>query len=462
VALFAVFVIFSASFNPLSTMRLLICSLFSCFMLQAVAQQKHFELNLGWKSSTLELHSISDKNKQQSCTFIVGPDSIRALVFNNQVQVVQQFGMKHLYGQQLLGGFMRNGKVYLFTQEGTKDEWRNWVLDLASGTAEEHILPFDINKEKLVDRFSGGDRFIYITSNKKTAELIIYNFTSETQFDTLHYPLGACKADFGIVNMEGVCPIETAAEKNKLYLSGDTLLLVMNDQRDTTHVTGFDIPNKKISNWAIAHQAHAGTDNSFLFENKLFYVGASADSLCVQIADVYSGKIKKSYVALAEDTIIFKNTAIMQEGGFYSYGGTREIGKTKQLLRKMDNGDPVIGATINSNNQLELVVGSYMKMRVAMGTGGIAIRPTNTLAMMPAGMFYPNWWIKSARFKILLDARTLEHVGGIPGNSINEKIDYYTGGRKIPALGTNLFKTNGHYYVAYYENDSRKLSILKF
>jgi hypothetical protein len=433
-------------------------------MLKIAAQQKHYELDLGWKSNKLELHTISDKNKQQSCTFIVSPDSIRALVFNNQVQAIQQFGIRHLYEQQLLGGFIRNDKVYLFTQEGKKDELHNWVMDITTGTSRENILPFDLNKEKMVERISGGDRFLFITSNKKTAELIIYNFTSEAQFDTLHYQLNAHKPDFGTVNMEGVCPIDIAAERNKLYLSGDRLLLVRNDQRDTTYITGFDIPNKKVSNWLIPHGAHASADNTFLLDNKLYYVGASADSLCIQIADVFSGVTKKSFVALAEDTINFRNTAIMQEGGFYAYGGTRELGKTKQLLRKMENGNPVIGATINSNNQLEIVVGSYKEMSIAMGTGGVAIRPTvsSSLVMMPAGMFYSNWWIKSARFKMLLNANTLEHVSGVPGNSINEKIDYYTGGRKIPPLGINLFKANGRYYAAYYENDTRKLSILKF
>jgi hypothetical protein len=88
--------------------------------------------------------------------------------------------------------------------------------------------------------------------------------------------------------------------------------------------------------------------------------------------------------------------------------------------------------------------------------------PNGSMTLVPTGSFYPNDWVQSARFKILLNARTLEHVGGVPGNSINEKIDYYTGGRKIPPQGINLFKTNGHYYVAYYENDARKLSILKF
>jgi hypothetical protein len=322
-------------------------------MLQAVAQQKHYEFNLGWKSNKLELHTISDKNKQQSCTFIAGPDSIRALVFNNQVQVIQQFNLEHKNYQQLLGGFVRNAKVYLFTQEWLKEnELHNWVLDIATGTTKENILPFDLNKEKLVDRISGGDRFLVITRNKKTAELIIYNFTSEMQFDSLHYQLDDRKANFGTVDMDGVCPLNIAVEENKLYLQGDTLLLVQNYQRDTTRVTGFDISNKKISNWAIPHRAHASADNSFLLNNKLFYTGANADSLCIQIADIYSGTVMKSFVAHADDTVSFKNTAIIQAEGSNSLNTveTREL-KTKQLLRKMDKDAAVIGATLNSNGR---------------------------------------------------------------------------------------------------------------
>lgn len=448
-------------------MRLLICILFSFSTLHVIAQQRHYELNLGWRGNNIQLHTISDKNKEQSCTFIVNQDSIRALVFNNQVQLMRQFGIKRSYGQQLLGGFISNAKVHLFIRQEKKEELLNWVLDINTGTIKDNFIPFDLKNEKEVGHLSGGNRFLFITSNKRTAELIIYNFSGDTQFDTLHYSLGARKPDFGIVDMEGVCPIDIAAEKNKLYLQGDTLLLVMNDQRNNTQVTGIDVSNKKINNWTIPHLANASADNSFLFGNKLFYVGASADSLCIQIADVYSGIVKKSFVALAEDTISFKNTAITQEGGLYNPGGTRELDKAKQLLRKMDNGGPVIGATINSNNQLEIVVGSYKKMKFSQLSAGSNVVMTpggagGSMMAMPSGTFYRNDWIKSVRFKILLDARTLEHVQGVPGNSINEKIDYYTGGRKIPPLGTNLFKTNGRYYVTYYENDSRKLSILKF
>jgi hypothetical protein len=83
-------------------------------------------------------------------------------------------------------------------------------------------------------------------------------------------------------------------------------------------------------------------------------------------------------------------------------------------------------------------------------------------AMFPTGGFNRGGWVKSARFKMLLNADTFEHVEGAIGNSINERIEYYTAGIKIPREAENLFMTNGRYYHAYYDKALRKLVILQF
>jgi hypothetical protein len=458
-------------------MRLFICILFSSFMLPAVAQQRHFEQNIGWRGSYIELHTISDKNKQQSCTFIVSQDSIRALVFNNQVQLVQQFSFPRTAGQKIQGGFIRDGKVYLFTQGGNNEEFHNRVLDITAGTTKDRLVPFELNKQKVVDHLSGGDRFIYLTSSNKTKELIIYSLLGEEQVDTLRYQfnaaawddlskteMGGYKVTFEKVDMEGECPVYIAYHANKLYLHRDTLLLVMNDRLDSTQVYSFDLTHKKVNNWLIQHQAHPNTDNTFILDDQLFYVGASIDSLCLQIADLYSGAIKHSFVARAEDTISFKNTPVIQKGGFYIEGNTRELSKTKQILRNIKKSYAVIAATVNSNGQLELVVGAYEKMSSTSSVPVVTMHPGagGTMVMMPTGGFYRHGSGKAVRFKVLLNARTLEHIDGVPGNSINEKIDYYTGGIKIPPHAENLFMTNGRYYHAYYDKNERKLVILKF
>ncbi|HEX6432090.1 MAG TPA: hypothetical protein VF008_30575, partial [Niastella sp.] len=448
------------------------------------AQQKHFEEYIGWRGNKIELHTISNKSKDQSCTFVVDIDSIRAFVFNNEVAVIQQFNFACKASEKVLGGFIRDSKVYFFTEQKGKDMLHNWVLDITTGNIKDYLVEFDLKKEKVVDYLNGGDRFLYFTARNKTSEFIIYNFTGEQQWDTLRYAFneggwdditalnGAGRSvSVQKVDLEGECSINTAVRGNKLYPRNDTLFLVMNNHRDSTHVYSFDLVHKKVNNWVIKH--HTGgdvspngdySDNSFLLRNKLYYLLATLDSLCIQVVDLYTGVIKRSYVANKEDDISFKNTPIVQEGGTYSFGALRELGKTKQLLRKLVNGDAVITATLNANNQVEIIVGSFAKMTSGFNGGMVkpAGGPGSSGVAVPAGGFYRNTWLKSAHFKMLLNADTFEHVEGAVGNSINARIEYYTIGVKIPWEAENLFMTNGRYYHAYYDKTLRKLVILKF
>lgn len=463
-------------------MRFLIFTLLFHCSFMALAQQKHFEDAIGWRGNKIELHTISNKSKNQSCTFAVNSDSIRAFVFNDQVQPIRQFALMRNSGEKILGGFIRDSIVYLFTEKSGSDELRSCMLDIATGKIKEKYIAFDLNKEKTVDHISAGDRFLYFTSNKRTLELNIYIFTNEHGCDTLRYAfpqkmwedLTTYKGLSRVVSvekvdLEGECSINTAVKGNKLYPRNDTLLLVMNNHRDSTYVYSFDLENKKVNNWLIKHHSDVfpGTDsyadNSFLLRNKLYYVIATSDSMCMQVVDLYTGAINKSFVANREDTILFKNTPIIQEGGQYSFGASRELTKTRQLLRKMVNGDAVITATLNYNNQVEVIVGSYAEMR--SGGGGymmMAGAPGAPMVMLPTGGFSRGGWVKSARFKTLLNASTFEHINGEIGNSINERIEYYTEGIRIPSEAENLFMTSGRYYHAYYSRDERKLIILKF
>ncbi|WP_133054608.1 hypothetical protein [Niastella populi] len=462
-------------------MRFLIFALFFHCSIMVPAQQRHFEVPMGWRGKKMELHTISNKNKTQSCTFAVNSDSIRAFVFNRRVRLIRQFGLVRNSSEKILGGFIKDSMVYLFTKPA-KDELHSYVLEIATGKIRDHYIAFDLKKEKAVENISAGDRFLYFTSNKNTSEFSIYNFTGEQQWDTLRYtfppdrwedlvtyqgfsPVASVKK----VDLEGEASINTAVKGNKLYPRNDTLFLVMNNHRDSTHVYSFDLENKKVNTWLIKHHEHvvpptiAYSDNSFLLRNKLFYVIVTPDSLCIQVVDLYTGAINRSFVANREDEISFKNTPIMQEGGQYVSGTKRELGKTKQLLRKMVNADAVITATMNNSGQVELIVGSYAKLSAGGGdmvfASGSAMTP---MVVVPTGGVTRSTWLKSARFKTLLNASTFEHIEGEMNNSINEKIEYWTADIKIPAEAENLFMTNGNYYYAYYSKGERKLIILKF
>src|SRR4051812_33011028 len=111
-------------------MRLLVFTLIFHCSFMAVAQQKHFEELIGWRGNKIELHTISNKSKDQSCTFVVGGDSIRAFVFSGRVRLINEFRLVHNSGEKVLGGFIRDSMVYLFTEKPGNDELHNYMLDI--------------------------------------------------------------------------------------------------------------------------------------------------------------------------------------------------------------------------------------------------------------------------------------------------------------------------------------------
>jgi hypothetical protein len=467
-------------------MRVIIFILYSFCTLHVFAQEKQLEQRVGWRGNRIEMHTISGKANKQSCTIVAKEDSIRAYLMNNNVQLVQQFSMPRQLEEQILGGFIKDSKVYLFIKSPQVNRLHTWVLDSTSGTATENAVVCDLQEEKTVDHISCGDRFIYFTINRETAEFIIYDFTNERDFTILRHKLSdymwkdltkvsglGRSVNVESVDLEGECDIEVAAHRNKIYVKNDTLLLLMNKNRGTTAVFEFDLNHKQVHTRTITHRTCDGGDttasiaeNSFLLQHKLFYVCATNDSLCIRINDFVTGDLVASFATGKEGSISFANTPVIEEG--VSVGPEdRELSKTRQLLRRMLHKDAMIIATPDNDQQIVVTVGSYKKAKGGNSPGipipipGMGGFPAH-LIFVPTGAVTRNNWGNSAHFKMLLNRNTFEHIDGKVPKSINEKIEYYTIGIKIIPGAENLFMTNGRYYYAYYDKKERGMKIVKF
>ncbi|OQP60669.1 hypothetical protein A3860_32220 [Niastella vici] len=466
-------------------MRVMIFILLSFLSLQVLAQHKQFELPVGWQGNRIELQTISDKNKQHSCLLIVNSDSLRGFLCNNQLRIVREFSLPVKPGEKLLGGMLRDSSVYVFLQQKDKDELHSWAFNVMTKRITERVFPFDIKKEKAVTYISGGNHFLYITADNRTTELTVYDFTSERDFTSVRHNFSEKQWNDlitgGIFNhtvklekidQEGDCDLDAVVKPNKIYIRNDTLLLLMNNHIDSTHVCCFDLKQHVVSSWVIDHNPGqpsakkvSYSDNSFLFRNKLYYVRATTDSLLIQVVDLYTRAIDKSFSTGGDEPIPFKNTPIFQEGSRSSKSELRDVGK-RQLLRKMVNGAAVITAKPYDNNQIEVVVGSYAKVYGGNKDNNPAYMASPNYVGGP--MLFPvrnvsrESWSKSVHFKMLLNAGNYSHMEGDIGSSINERIERYTGNLKIPAESESLFMNNGTYYYAYYDLEVRKLVVIKF
>jgi len=464
---------------------LLTLCLFSVTILHA--QQITEEQYIGWRGNRVELHTITDKNKQNACSFLLNPDSIRVMYLEGMM-IKKQFTVPRKPYEKLYGGFINNNKIYLFLDNGNGPGLHNGVFDLATDNSSEVQVPFETKREKLIDRFSCGDHFVTFTFNKKNSEFIIYDFHDAEKFTTMQYKFSeevwqdisndgffSRSVKIDKVDVEGDCSLDIARNPKKIYLVNDTLHLLLNNKKGKTNVFSFDLRNQKVDsriinhlNDSITYPSPSYVQNSFLLRNKLYYTQAGPDSFEVQVIDFPTGNILQRYKTGKDDEISFKNTPIIQEGGGFSFirGTSRELDKTRQLLRKMVNGGAVIEATPNEKGQVEIMVGSYKQMSSGGGGGmwmpGAGVGAGAAPIYIPTGGFYRETWSKSARFKMLLDAGTGEHLNGEMDRSVNEKIEDYTKDTKIPPEAENLIQVNGRYYYTYYDREGRKLMTRQF
>ena len=482
-------------------MRVVIFFLFSFLSIQVVAQNKQFVEYIGWYGKKLELHTILNRTKQSSCTFLLTSDSIRAFVFTSSLKLMREFSVPRKPDTKLLGGFMRDSSVYMFTEETGKDELQCMALNVITQKVSETVIPFDPEKEKTITHISAGNHFLYVTASNKKNELIVYDFSRERAGTPLLYQFSdeqwkelttpgflTRKVKITKIEQDGDLNLDNLAKKNKLYLSNESVLLVMNNHIDSTRMISFDLKQQKVSSWVIDHNPGkpalknvSYSDNSFLFRNKLYYVRATNDSLLVQIVDPYSGAINKSFSTASDQEIAWKNTPILEEGNTTSQRGNNEEKnkqllrnreKTEQLLRKMIRDTAVIMAKAYGNDQIEVVVGSYARKSMILhppgyNNNGFTGRPASlgTSYIGPPvytnGGFDRETWTRSTHFKMLLNI-DYSQVPGEPANSVYEKIERYTANLHIPSELENIFVINELYYYAYYDKEERRLVVLKF
>jgi hypothetical protein len=369
------------------------------------------------------------------------------------------------------------------------------ALNVITGNVSETVIPFDPENEKTVTHFNAGNHFLYVTASNKRNELIVYDFSNGQAGTPLRYQFadeqwkeltrpGFLTRNVRLIKIEqeGDLNLDNLAKKNKLYLNNESLMLVMNNHIDSTRIINFDLKQQKVSSWVVDHNPGVSTsknltysDNSFLFRNKLYYVRATSDSLYVQIADLYSGAVSKSFSAQSDREITWKNTPLIDEENSGSSKGVRNRENTKQLLRKMIRDTAVIMVRPYGNDQIEVVVGAYARKTAYMSNGaagvtgaalggaaaGAFVGPQYMAPAMGSGGFYRSTWTKSMHFKMLLNA-DYSNMPGEPVSTMAERIERYTANLQIPPEQENIFVTNGQYYYAYYDKGERRLVVMKF
>jgi hypothetical protein len=471
---------------------LLLC-LFSFFLKSLSAQNPVDSFHVGWSGSKIQMRTVRDQSGDWHATILLGTDSMKILILNRDFKIVRVFTMPRK-DENLVSGFILNGKIFLFCNQENPHGSHNYTVDLTTGNVNQLLIVAERRKEKMICRMSSGDCALWLGIDQENSNFVIYNWRGQHEMDTIVYHFTEPglwhdisksagfnrEVDVSKIDEAGLPDIAPVGAENKVYLVNDTLFLTMNRNIGNTLIYTFDLKNKITSVRSIENE-HVKTrmdlytklpkadenyvDNSFLLNGKLYFASATNDYLHVIIFDLYNGNILQKFEVKREDTIAFKNTVVTQEGVVLYFTNTKELTKTKQLLRKMTSGNAAIAA-IRDSAGIAITVGSNKEMYTMDGgaPGSMTYMSTVPVTVPTGGMgnFSQGTWTKAVRFRMLIDSTNFHHIPGNMELSINDRLDDFTKDIKIPDDAKNLLFQDSRYIYIYYDKSKRSLILRQF
>jgi hypothetical protein len=462
---------------------------FNFLTAQSLISSKH----IGWSGSEIKLQTIHDKSGNLHASLLENLDSFKVILYDRTFAEMHEYSLPRLNQEELVAGFIKEGKIYLFCNYQSPMGYHNYTIDISSGEIKFALILSDKRKEKLIDRISSGDYALWMGIDKKNSNFVIYNWRNQEDMDTIIFHFKdpvmwesitksgswfGRDVDVAKIDEAGLPDIQSVSARNKVYLIHDTLFLTMNRNLANTIVYAFDLNNKAVSYRLIENESVkkvydrytrenkvAGdyVDNSYLLNGKLYFISASDEGLHVSISDFYNGTRLKYFEVKREDTIDFKNTPVLQEGKALYFNNTKELTKTKQLLRKMTSGNAAIAA-LNDSMGTAITLGSN-KEEKQMGLPGYGFTSGSTTIMIGGngmGDFSKGTWTKAVRFRMLVDSMTFQHIPGDMEPSINDRVDEFSHDVKIPEHAQNLLFHNGRYIYIYYDKKKQSLVLQQF
>lgn len=436
--------------------------------LDCKSQVEILNKNIGWRGD-VELYSLQTIDPMQPVLFLFSEDSIRVMVFDRPDSISKEFSVNRFLFDNFLGASKVGNKIYLFLRHRQPEGMLIYTFNLRDESVLQSFVVFEGDDEKVIGSMGSGERFVYLTADRKKSHFILYNWHDEETSDTLIFPFKNEKVwddlsfatlikpetNMAKVYNEGESGVIIASKPNKLYFKNDSVYFIMNNNDGVASIYGFDIkghrtfyreitPNNIYKSGSKSVKNNY-VDNSFLLGGNLYFVSATYDSLDIRISDFNTGRLLKSFTCTKTDMIPFRNTPIIQ-------GGSSE--KTSQLLKKMVNSTAAIEAVRDSAG-ISIAIGSYNIVEV----GGY-MTPNTT-------GFSSSWeprttWVNSTHFRFLVDSNTFDHIDGSISSGLNVRIDKYLKDIDVPKNGKCILTIGGVYYLAYYDSKKRSFSLIKF
>lgn len=441
------------------------------------AQREVLKIPLNYKGYFMNKVSFAIPNEKtgEMVLFIEDSDRTITLLVNSNFEITSEIETNKLpnYFRTFIGYQINDNQTYsvFFTNNNSK-KYGILHLNFQEKKASINPLTFKLDRDELyLEGINFNGKFYLLSIQKKESDVYFYTFSehgdplnnNRVSFEFLNalsfngYPKKAY--DFlvskgitgggSLVEVDNQIPnaIEIAAVPNKLYTFGNKFIFTFDNDYLQTKVAIIDPLNFKLEVKQFSQDRSQKTIfdsyNSYLYNNKLFQVLASREVMVFTVKDFMTSDTLKKVVLKKDDPILFKNSAIIQEGTAFG-NGTRELDETKQYLRKISQGKLGISAFYHNNNY-HLTIGSYKETKGRAPMGGFGVMPVMaigslTMSFNPTYMAFGGYTTTKATYIDCLYNDKFDHVEGEIQNNVFDKIKNFEG--EVAKMDSKEFSSN--------------------
>ena len=333
-----------------------------------------------------DVFTIVNESDKKTTLFFIDKKSLKASQFDENLKLKDTlsitFSKKDV--DDIIGYSRSENQYFIYWNGSNSNEIVAQCFDFQIKKATSLPTPFDIGKEKIIDKVTVNNVFYIITVLKDSSVLNFYSFIDGKQekkvvdcsemkflsnsnkmvsFWELYKEKSILVYHDVIKNISDETPasLVLSTNKKKAYINGNKLRFTFDVNEKFTQMLTIDLSNFKASQKAYSKPIIKVGDydydiigsNSFLVNNVLIQIKSSPKVLHLSVKDLEGNEIKN--ISLTEGMPVdFKNSEIIQENG--SIKDSRILDKSNQLIRKTNNLNPSISGYYN-DNKYHLVIG---------------------------------------------------------------------------------------------------------
>lgn len=346
-----------------------------------------------------DVFQIVDDQKKQVVLFYTGKETIRTVLLNNELQVLDS--LQVLRNDDVLDNLMG----YSYSENIYRTFWsgdKGLVVQSFDFTKKQNSLkeiPLALEKERVLKHLTVNGVY-YIVSvvkesnilnlykyekdgfSKKTIDLSAKKFVGhDNKFSNLYDIFGVHRpSDHAyhpeLISNETPPSLVLSSHKRKIYAIGNQIVLTLDVSVNYTQVITINLEDFSFESNALAQPKldektiTAGESNSIVLGDKVIQLRANSGKLALKVKN-RKGEELKSYEIMADGEIPFKNSDIIQENG--SVTDVRVLDKSNQLIRKINNLDSSLSAY-------------QLNDKIYMTLGGVQPPSQNSSGIMVGGM----------------------------------------------------------------------------